>query len=82
MRLERETNKSFPAHQSLTRLGTVNERIELVRKYAKEHPEYSDVLEMLPKQGDDNEESSTGSAEATEEGYVYMGLLKIGREKR
>ncbi|MEJ0001148.1 MAG: GIY-YIG nuclease family protein [Verrucomicrobiota bacterium] len=82
MRLERETNKSFPSHQSLTRLGTVNERIELVRQYAKKHPEYSDVLEMLPNQGVDTEESSAAPVVTTKEGYVYMGLLKIGREKR
>ena len=82
VRLERETDKSFPAHQPLTRLGTVNERIELVRRYAKEHPEYSDVLEVLPDQGLDHEESPTDLAGSLQEGYVYMGLLKIGREKR
>ena len=82
MRLEREADKSFPAHQPLTRLGTVAERIELVRQYAKKHPEYSDVLEMLPNRDHDDEESSSNLIVTTEEGYVYMGLLKIGREKR
>jgi len=82
MLLERADDRSFPGYVSFARLGTVNERIELVRQYAKKHPEYSDVLEMLPNQGPDNEESSTDSTVTTEEGYVYMGLLKIGREKR
>jgi hypothetical protein len=80
--LEKQTNKLFPGHHSLNLLGTRNERIELVRHFAKEHPEYSNVLEVLPKQGAVNEESSADSAVTTEEGYVYMGLLKIGREKR
>lgn len=35
VRMERETDKSCPAHQVLTRLGSVNERVELVRQYAK-----------------------------------------------
>jgi len=82
MLLEKQTDKSFPNRHPLERLGTVNKRIELVRRYAKEHPEYSDVLEVLPNQGPDNEESSADPDVTTEEGYVYMGLLKIGREKR
>jgi hypothetical protein len=82
MLLEKQTDKSFPNRHAFNRLGTLNERVELVRQYAKEHPEYSDVLEMLPNQSLDNEESSPGPAVTTEEGYVYMGLLKMGREKR
>jgi hypothetical protein len=82
MRLERANDRSFPGYDSLARLGTVNERIELVRQYAKKHPEYSDILEVLPNQGPDNEELSAAPTVTTEEGYVYMGLLKIGREKR
>jgi hypothetical protein len=61
MRLEKETDKSFPSHHSLSRLGTLNERIKLVRTYAKEPPEYGDVLEALPKsQGPDDEELPDG----------------------
>jgi hypothetical protein len=37
----------------------------------------------LPKsQGPDDEELPDGSAATTKEGYVYMGVLKIGRERR
>jgi hypothetical protein len=80
-RLERETNNSFPAHQPLTRLGTVAERVELVRRYANENPEYKDILDLLPRTQDDGDTSSSESA-STRDGFVYMGLLKVGREKR
>ncbi len=83
MRLEREADKSFPAHQPLTRLGTVNERVELVRRYAEEHHEYSDILDFLPQlQGHDDDAGQADSTSSTTDGYVYMGLLKLGREKR
>lgn len=83
-RLARESDKSFPGHQSFARLGTLSERIELVRQYAIQHPEFQDVLEILPEtEGDSNSgESSSDSAGVTTEGFVYMALLKIGREKR
>lgn len=83
-RFEREADKSFPSHQSLARLGTLNERIQLVREYATTHAEFNDVLEILPKSADgynDGELPSDCTATTTE-GFVYMGLLKIGREKR
>lgn len=83
-RLEREANKMFPGYDSLNRLGTRDERIELVRQYALEHPEFNDVLEILPKSpgGDNDGELPSDPAVTTTEGFVYMALLKIGREKR
>jgi hypothetical protein len=83
MRLERESDKSFPGHQPLTRLGTVDERVELVRRYANEHPEYRDILDFLPQtQSPDDDAGQPVSSSSTIDGYVYMGLLKLGREKR
>jgi len=81
MRLERTSNKSFPGHQPLTRLGTVSERIELVRQCAKDNPEYKDVLGILPQAQVFSDEDAPDASDNTKEGYVYMGLLTIGREK-
>jgi hypothetical protein len=81
VRLERETNNSFPTHRPLTRLGTVAERVELVRRYANENHEYKDILDLLPQTQGDGDTSSSESA-STLDGFVYMGLLKVGREKR
>ncbi len=81
VRLEKETNNSFPAYQPLMRLGTVAERVELVRRYANENSEYKDILDLLPQPADDDDTSSLESA-STHDGFVYMALLKVGREKR
>ena len=78
MQLERETNKSFPAHQPLTRLGTVAERVELVRRYAIENSEYKEIFDFLPQTQDEGDTSSLKSP-STLDGFVYMGLLKVGR---
>lgn len=74
----------FPWHKTLaTRFGNVNELTELIRKYAQKNSDYSDVLKLLPDSGDIPEEELSPSSDAkTKEGFVYMGLLKIGREKR
>jgi hypothetical protein len=81
MRLERQANNGFPGHQPLTRLGTVTERVELVRQYASNNPEYADILNLLaePESIDDTSVVETG---ALLDGFVYMGLLTVGREKR
>ena len=49
----------------------------------KDHSEYSDILNVLPQEqvSADALTPTDGSATTTE-GYVYMGLLKLGREKR
>ncbi|QXX75940.1 GIY-YIG nuclease family protein [Methylovirgula sp. HY1] len=81
--MERQVNNSFPGHQPITKLGTLAERIELVRQYATDDAEYSDILEILPPaQGVESGEAAAEPAGALKNGYVYMGLLKIGSEKR
>ena len=81
MRLEKEVNISFPGHEAITRIGTIAERVELVRQFANENSEYSDILDLLPQpQGESD--SSSSDATSTSYGFVYIGLLKVGREKR
>jgi hypothetical protein len=82
MRLEREANKSFPAHQPLTRLGTSGERVELVRGFASKNFEYRDILDLLPPTQDGGDSSSSSEPSSTIDGFVYMALLEVGREKR
>lgn len=78
-RLEREFDKAFPAHQALSRLGSLEERIELVRQFVSDHPDFTDVLDILPPP---DETTASQSPPALQDGFVYMGLLQIGREKR
>lgn len=70
-------------HQSINRLGALAERIELVRQYAIEHPEFADVLRSLPEgHGGEVDASKEEPATGATDGFVYMGLLKMGRERR
>jgi hypothetical protein len=80
MRLAKVADKSFPHAGSLRRLGMAAERIELVRRLASGGPEYADILGFLPDaiEGD----SAGAEADSLVDGFVYMGLLKLGREKR
>ena len=84
LRLEREKNKEFPAPRGFYRLGSLAQRVELVRQFATENSEYADVLALLPSAvvvPVDCDEPE--SREGTSDGYVYMMRLgkhyKIGK---
>lgn len=79
--MERQVNGSFPGQDALTRIGSVVERIELVRQYASDNSEYQDILSLLPN-AEAHDDSSVLESDSLLEGFVYMGLLQIGREKR
>jgi Meiotically up-regulated gene 113 len=83
LRLEREADKSFPAHQTFTKLGSKSELVEFVRRYAKEHKEYDDILALLPQEQNDtgDELTPTDTGTTTHDGFVYMALMKTGRVK-
>lgn len=83
VRMERQTDQSFPGHMPIQKLGTRAQRIELVRQFATENLEFNDVLELLPSA----EMANPGKVPAEiasdlKIGYVYLALLKIGSEKR
>jgi hypothetical protein len=82
MRLARQTDKSFPGVGAFLRLGTVNDRVEVIRQYATQNAEFSDILTLLPDSVANTEDSVSSAPTMTQEGYVYMALLRVGREKR
>jgi hypothetical protein len=74
-------NRCFPTYVDIRLERAINK--PLVRQYAKEHPEYEDVLDILPSTQISSDGSSPdASAATTKEGYVYMISIKVGREKR
>jgi hypothetical protein len=77
LRWERRFDDTFPSHRTFERLGDRPTRIALVRAYAMEHPEYRDVLDLLPASDDDKDVDETGSDTASVDGAVYM--LKLGK---
>jgi hypothetical protein len=81
MRMEKIASQSFPGSEAINRLGSAAERLELVRQFARQKPEYQDILSLLPEvEADDG--APISATDALRDGFVYMGLLKIGREKR
>jgi Meiotically up-regulated gene 113 len=81
LRLEKIANRSFPGVEAISRLGSAAERVELVRQHASDHSEFADILNLLPDSAADGDASKLDS-ESLIEGFVYMGLLRVGREKR
>jgi hypothetical protein len=75
LRMAKNRDPSFPGHGSISRLGTYMERVEQVRRYAASHPEYHDVLELLPAKSDATNEEVAPTEGV--DGSVYM--LKLGR---
>lgn len=78
IRMEPQTDKTFPSHNTFYKLGSQAARIECVRAYAAKHEEYRDVLEFLPAADKDAAENA-GEAESSKlvDGSVYM--LKLGK---
>lgn len=81
--LERAADKSFPSHHPLTALGSVAERIELVRGFARANPDFAELLAILPEQeSSPSDETAGATGNNLTEGFVYLCVLKVGREKR
>ena len=74
MQLARVEDKAFPHHQAIIKIGSVAERIELVRAYATSR-ELRDVLDILPEPAPDM--ATSAEPQSIVDGYVY--LLKFGK---
>jgi Meiotically up-regulated gene 113 len=84
LRLARKDDDAFPEHKTFRNLGLHHQRIALVRKYATEHEEYADILRFLPrlKEMEETPGKDVTTNTKTNEGFVYLGMLRIGSGKR
>src|ERR1035441_3175871 len=92
LQLKARTDKSFPSANVFQRLGSKHQLVGKILHYCKGRDGYEDVMAMcaaiaaLPAEHQQSEDSpdglATDSTVSTKEGCVYMGLLKLGREKR
>lgn len=82
LRMERQTDLSFPAHQAFNKLGSRSARIEIVRAYVAEHPEDRDVIVFLPstEEAADAVGGDDGRGVEGGDGSVYM--LKLGKHHK
>lgn len=82
-RLAKNVDESFPGTEAISKLGSLDERIDLVRRYAQENPGFADLLNLLPEPSESDEEAPIlGAASSIKDGFVYLALLKIGPARR
>jgi len=92
IRFKARTDDSFPSHNTFGRFGSKQQFVARILDYSKNRAGYEDVAALCtssatrPAEHQTSSDSAAGfatdSAASTKEGYVYMGLLKLGREKR
>jgi hypothetical protein len=88
IKIKVRNDTTFPgSHTFLRRLGSIEYRAAKVLEYCKSRTGYDDIIalceplaaEQLPQPADP---PAADPASTVKPGYVYMGLLKLGREKR
>ncbi len=83
------SDPSFPAHNTFARLGRKPQLAKKVLAYCESRPGYEDVAALCAPfaiheqpEGLESIEPTDKPSTGTKEGYVYMGLLTLGRERR
>jgi hypothetical protein len=92
IKMKARSDGTFPWHNTFARFGSKREFVAQIMEYCKDRPGYEDVTALcLPvfarldgkrKSEDSADELAADPAASTKEGFVYMGVLKLGREKR
>jgi hypothetical protein len=85
IRMKARTEVGFPAHNTFARLGSKEQFVAKILAYCKSRAGYDDVITLcppIPPQEPERDGSPAHPTAATKEGYVYLGVLQLGREKR
>jgi hypothetical protein len=92
LKLKRQADKSFPSASVFARLGSRQQFAAKILDYCESRAGYEDVRALCAPiaarltghqdSEDSSERSATDTTASTKEGHVYMGLLRLGREKR
>jgi hypothetical protein len=89
IRMKAHSDDFFPAHNTFARLGSKEQLAAKILDYCKARAGYADMIALcapIAEQQQSRPPQSDGSpvdtSAATKAGYVYLGLLKLGREKR
>jgi hypothetical protein len=77
VKLARRADPTFPSHNTFSKLGNVEQRIDLVRKLASEHAEFREALDYLPAPEAEPDDSAANAQSGRGDGSVYM--LKLGK---
>jgi hypothetical protein len=87
--LKGRTDDSFPSRNAFVRLGSKEQLAAKILDYCNARTGYDDVIalcapiaEQQQSQKAEHDGSPVDSTATTKTGYVYLGLLKLGQEKR
>jgi Meiotically up-regulated gene 113 len=90
LRMRARSDDSFPSHSVwATRFGPRRQLAARILDYCKSRAGYDDVIALCAPRAEhrkseepETDEPPVSSAATTKEGYVYLALLKLGRERR
>jgi Meiotically up-regulated gene 113 len=92
IRMKARRDNDFPSHGTFGRFGSKQQFAAKIREYCSKQDDYEDVVTLCaPVASRPIKESRVegfaepqvaGSDGSTKEGYVYMALLQVGRERR
>jgi len=81
-RMEKKNNPLYPSYNAIIRLGEADERVEKLRSFAEQNTSFTEVLSLLPNNSENPTPIKTNKSFPTDEGFVYLGVLKVGSQKR
>ena len=92
LKMKQKSDKSFPSARVFDRLGSKQHWAAMIREHCASRVGYDDVTALCPRiaerLAEPGEEAASDGDLSTDltgmvkEGFVYMGLLTLGRERR
>ncbi|MFT3905685.1 MAG: GIY-YIG nuclease family protein [Steroidobacteraceae bacterium] len=82
MRMRKRLHPAFPNEKVLVRLGSREEIVRQLVAFCGQAADWADVVAICNGLAFDSHEPNEESGDDLETGYVYLALMKVGREKR
>ena len=84
MRMRKRQDDAFPNHKVLERVGSRQELIARLAAFCDRNTGWSDVAAICQSMAASTAQTSDAAREDddVEEGFVYLALMRVGREKR
>lgn len=82
MRMHKREHPSFPNDKVFDRFGSKTDLVGVVRVYCSRHAGFEDVSGICAAVEVEQPVPAEVPADELEVGYVYLALMKVGREKR
>lgn len=82
MRMHKREQPTFPNDKVFDRFGSKPDLVRAVRAYCSRHNGFEDVDHICAAVAVEEPEPVEADDDELEVGYVYLALMKVGREKR